>query len=80
MRSPLPAVLTRPRNLSVAPAPWRAERERHDAVVALVDAPLGQMTGRDAGGRLDPDAITDAYWTLVEQDRSAWTPEPAAPR
>ena len=24
---------------------------------------------------LDPDAIADAYWTLVEQDRSAWTPE-----
>jgi len=27
-------------------------------------------------GRLDRDAIADAYWTLVEQDRSAWTPEP----
>ena len=24
---------------------------------------------------LDPDAIADSYWRLVEQDRSAWTLE-----
>jgi NAD(P)-dependent dehydrogenase (short-subunit alcohol dehydrogenase family) len=24
---------------------------------------------------LDPDAIADSYWNLVEQDRSAWTLE-----
>jgi hypothetical protein len=24
---------------------------------------------------LDPDAIADSYWHLVEQDRSAWTLE-----
>jgi hypothetical protein len=24
---------------------------------------------------LDPDAVADAYWMLVEQDRSAWTLE-----
>jgi short-subunit dehydrogenase len=23
----------------------------------------------------DPDAVADSYWTLVEQDRSAWTVE-----
>ena len=33
--------------------------------------------GPEAAGDdyLDPDAIADAYWTLVEQDRSAWTLE-----
>jgi hypothetical protein len=31
----------------------------------------------DAPGEasLDPDAIADSYWTLVRQDRSAWTLE-----
>jgi NAD(P)-dependent dehydrogenase (short-subunit alcohol dehydrogenase family) len=32
-------------------------------------------TGRDAEEFLDPDAIADTYWHLVEQDRSAWTLE-----
>ena len=27
----------------------------------------------------DPDAVADSYWHLVEQDRSAWTLEPASP-
>jgi len=27
------------------------------------------------GERLDPEAIADSYWHLVEQDRSAWTLE-----
>jgi NAD(P)-dependent dehydrogenase (short-subunit alcohol dehydrogenase family) len=29
----------------------------------------------DPEAYLDPDAIADAYWRLVEQDRSAWTLE-----
>ena len=29
----------------------------------------------DEADYLDPDAVADAYWTLVEQDRSAWTLE-----
>jgi NAD(P)-dependent dehydrogenase (short-subunit alcohol dehydrogenase family) len=34
-------------------------------------------TDPEAAGEehLDPEAIADAYWTLVEQDRSAWTLE-----
>jgi NAD(P)-dependent dehydrogenase (short-subunit alcohol dehydrogenase family) len=35
-------------------------------------------TGRevdDPEAYLDPDAVADAYWHLVEQDRSAWTLE-----
>lgn len=31
--------------------------------------------GRSDADRLDPDAIADAYWNLVTQDRSAWTLE-----
>jgi len=31
--------------------------------------------GRGSEELLDPDAIADAYWTLVEQARSAWTLE-----
>lgn len=30
---------------------------------------------RDRDGILDPDAIADAYWTLHQQPRSAWTHE-----
>jgi NAD(P)-dependent dehydrogenase (short-subunit alcohol dehydrogenase family) len=30
---------------------------------------------RDAETFLDPDAIADTYWHLVEQDRSAWSLE-----
>jgi NAD(P)-dependent dehydrogenase (short-subunit alcohol dehydrogenase family) len=29
----------------------------------------------DEAAHLDPDAVADAYWNLVEQDRSAWTLE-----
>jgi len=37
----------------------------------------GQIDTQGRGGEelLDPDAIADAYWTLVTQDRSAWTLE-----
>jgi NAD(P)-dependent dehydrogenase (short-subunit alcohol dehydrogenase family) len=31
--------------------------------------------GRDTAEFLDPDAIAESYWHLVEQDRSAWTLE-----
>jgi NAD(P)-dependent dehydrogenase (short-subunit alcohol dehydrogenase family) len=31
--------------------------------------------GRDESAFLDPDAIAESYWHLVEQDRSAWTLE-----
>jgi NAD(P)-dependent dehydrogenase (short-subunit alcohol dehydrogenase family) len=34
-----------------------------------------ERTGRDVDSFLDPDAIADAYWDLVEQDRTAWTLE-----
>jgi len=38
--------------------------------------PAAERTGdRPAEAFLDPDAIADAYWHLVEQDRSAWTLE-----
>ncbi|MFB6352565.1 MAG: short-chain dehydrogenase, partial [Halobacteriales archaeon] len=29
----------------------------------------------DEASYLDPDAIADTYWHLIEQDRSAWTLE-----
>jgi len=32
-------------------------------------------TDRDVEAYLDPDAIADSYWHLVEQNRSAWTLE-----
>ncbi|MFM2045147.1 MAG: hypothetical protein RLY86_3723 [Pseudomonadota bacterium] len=31
--------------------------------------------GKRPDGRLEPDAIADAYWTLHTQHRSAWTQE-----
>ena len=34
-----------------------------------------QSPDRDAEEFLDPDAVADTYWQLVEQDRSAWTLE-----
>ncbi|MFD1642427.1 SDR family NAD(P)-dependent oxidoreductase [Halohasta litorea] len=34
-----------------------------------------QYPDRDAEEFLDPDAIADSYWQLVEQDRSAWSLE-----
>jgi len=34
-----------------------------------------QSPDRDAEEFLDPDAIADTYWQLVEQDRSAWSLE-----
>jgi NAD(P)-dependent dehydrogenase (short-subunit alcohol dehydrogenase family) len=45
----------------------------------VVDGGIATPDALDAGGDpdelLDPDAIADSYWHLVEQDRSAWTLE-----
>ncbi|MDZ7702708.1 MAG: SDR family NAD(P)-dependent oxidoreductase [Halobacteriales archaeon] len=35
----------------------------------------GGTAGRDEEEFLDPDAIADTYWHLVEQDRSSWSLE-----
>lgn len=35
----------------------------------------GLTSGRDAEEYLDPNAIAEEYWRLIEQDRSAWTLE-----
>ena len=35
----------------------------------------GRSADRDEAEFLDPDAIADTYWHLVEQDRSAWSLE-----
>jgi len=37
--------------------------------------PDGPRDGADSETYLDPDAIADSYWHLVEQDRSSWTLE-----
>jgi NAD(P)-dependent dehydrogenase (short-subunit alcohol dehydrogenase family) len=44
---------------------------------AVIDGGIrpGQRVVEDPEAYLDPDAIADAYWDLVEQDRSAWTLE-----
>ena len=43
----------------------------------VIDGQIRPPSGgdRDAETYLDPDAIADSYWHLVEQDRSAWTLE-----
>ncbi|WP_435348897.1 SDR family NAD(P)-dependent oxidoreductase [Haloarchaeobius sp. HRN-SO-5] len=47
----------------------------------VIDGPIGtpgareRAPDRDDEEFLDPDAIADSYWQLVEQDRSAWTLE-----
>lgn len=38
-------------------------------------AVVEQSPDRDAEAFLDPDAIAETYWQLVEQDRSAWSLE-----
>jgi len=44
-----------------------------DGQIATPGAVAG--TDRDAEEFLDPDAIADSYWHLVEQERSSWTLE-----
>ena len=34
-----------------------------------------QQPDREAETFLDPDAVTESYWHLVEQERSSWTLE-----
>ena len=41
----------------------------------LTPAAKRQQPDRDAEEFLDPDAVAETYWDLVEQDRSAWTLE-----
>ena len=41
----------------------------------LTPAARESMGDRDEAEYLDPDAIAETYWHLVEQDRSAWTLE-----
>ncbi|WP_254841336.1 SDR family NAD(P)-dependent oxidoreductase [Natronomonas marina] len=46
----------------------------HVVVDGMIRPP--EVDPEEAGEEyLDPDAIADAYWSLVEQDRSAWTLE-----
>ncbi len=45
----------------------------HVVVDGQIRPPDGDVD--DPGAYLDPDAIADSYWALVEQDRSAWTLE-----
>ena len=41
----------------------------------LTPGAIERGTDRDGEEFLDPDAIADTYWHLVEQDRSAWSLE-----
>jgi len=45
----------------------------HVVIDGQIDTPQRQAS--DAEAFLDPDAIAESYWTLVTQDRSAWTLE-----
>jgi len=47
----------------------------HVVIDGGIRPPDGVPPGREAEEFLDPDAIADTYWSLVEQDRSAWTLE-----
>lgn len=48
----------------------------HVVIDGQIDTPaLGDSREVDSDRVLDPDAIADSYWHLVEQDRSAWTLE-----
>jgi len=47
----------------------------HVAHVVIDGGILPPDADRPDEAFLDPDAIADAYWQLVEQDRSAWTLE-----
>jgi NAD(P)-dependent dehydrogenase (short-subunit alcohol dehydrogenase family) len=47
----------------------------HVVVDGGIATPAALERGADETELLDPDAIADSYWHLVEQDRSAWTLE-----
>jgi NAD(P)-dependent dehydrogenase (short-subunit alcohol dehydrogenase family) len=47
----------------------------HVVIDGQIAPPDAETASRPSEEFLDPDAIADAYWHLVEQDRSAWTLE-----
>jgi NAD(P)-dependent dehydrogenase (short-subunit alcohol dehydrogenase family) len=47
----------------------------HVVIDGQIMPPDGPVPERDPEEYLDPDEIAETYWTLVEQDRSAWTLE-----
>jgi NAD(P)-dependent dehydrogenase (short-subunit alcohol dehydrogenase family) len=48
----------------------------HVVIDGIIGAPEGESTETDFGEPLmHPDAIAEAYWGLIRQDRSAWTLE-----
>jgi len=44
-------------------------------VDGVIDIPGRNIPGLSADDKLKPDAIAETYWSLVHQDRSAWTQE-----
>jgi NAD(P)-dependent dehydrogenase (short-subunit alcohol dehydrogenase family) len=47
----------------------------HVVIDGGIATPSALEAGADPEELLDPDAIADSYWHLVEQDRSSWTLE-----
>ncbi|MFB6151891.1 MAG: SDR family NAD(P)-dependent oxidoreductase [Haloarculaceae archaeon] len=47
----------------------------HVVIDGQILPPDGPAADRDEASYLDPDAVAETYWHLVEQDRSAWTLE-----
>ena len=47
----------------------------HVVIDGGIATPAAVEAGGDPDQLLDPDAIADSYWHLVEQDRSSWTLE-----
>ncbi|MEF8886748.1 MAG: SDR family NAD(P)-dependent oxidoreductase [Haloarculaceae archaeon] len=47
----------------------------HVVIDGGIATPVALEAGGDPEELLDPDAIADSYWHLVEQDRSSWTLE-----
>jgi NAD(P)-dependent dehydrogenase (short-subunit alcohol dehydrogenase family) len=47
----------------------------HVVIDGGIATPAALEAGGDPEELLDPDAIADSYWHLVEQDRSSWTLE-----
>jgi NAD(P)-dependent dehydrogenase (short-subunit alcohol dehydrogenase family) len=47
----------------------------HVIVDGGIATPAARERSDDPDDLLDPDAIADSYWHLIEQDRSAWTLE-----
>jgi NAD(P)-dependent dehydrogenase (short-subunit alcohol dehydrogenase family) len=49
----------------------------HVIIDGVIDKPGGRKTQKpsDKVPLLEPEAIADSYWQLIEQDRSAWSLE-----